>query len=133
TDDTQTERARPYRRDRATGERDDPAPEEHDVAGVVDAPVLAVAGLTEVPVDRLQHERPAPPGRSGGVRRGQPGVIPVHLLGELDDVPAVRDGRPPVPREIAAEIDRRWDDRERCEKQRGIPTAAGEQIERSPG
>ena len=54
------------------------------------------------------------------MQRGQSGVIPVHLLRELDQVPAVRRGRP---------ADRRRDDRERQEQEGRVPAPAGQEIE----
>src|SRR5207244_6059395 len=70
-DEGERERAGTHCGKRAPAEGDQPAPEKHDIAGVVDVRVVAARRLSEVPVDRLEHERPAPPRGTGRVRSGE--------------------------------------------------------------
>ena len=57
-------------------------------------------------------------------------MVPVHLLRQLDEVPAERDRRTTEPVDVAREVDRERDHRERGEQQGRVASAPGEEVER---
>ena len=65
--------------------RRDAQPPDHHVAGVVDGGRGGVRVGALVEPDGLEVERPGPPGRAGGVGRGQVVVVLVHPPGELHE------------------------------------------------
>src|SRR5258705_12647696 len=67
------------------------------------------------------------------MRRGERAVVPVHLLRELPQVPAVWRGGSAEPPDVAAEVDGERDHGERDEQQRGIAPATGKEVERPAG
>jgi len=59
-------------------------------------------------------------------------VVPVHLLSELDEVPAVRDRGTAEPGQIAREVDRGRNNGERDEKDDRVEPAPRQEVEWPP-
>ncbi len=81
--------------------RDGEPPDDH-VAGVVDRGGGVVGEAALVEPDRLEVERPRPPRRAGGVRRGQVVVVLVHLAGQLEQRLAASVTRGPAVDDLMA-------------------------------
>ena len=84
-DQGEGEAAPPERLVRDERHRRDAHPPDHHVAGVVDRGRRRVRERALVEPDRLEVERPRPPRRARGMRRGQVVVVAVHLAGEGDE------------------------------------------------
>ena len=76
-------------------------PPDHEVAGVVDRGGRALGEVALVEPHRLEVERPRPPRRARGVRRGQVVVVLVHRAGQVAQRLARVAGRHAGPQLVA--------------------------------
>src|SRR2546422_8027172 len=67
------------------------------------------------------------------MRRGQARVVPVHLLRELYEVPAIGNRRAAEPAHVAREVDAGGDDGKRDEEDERVQAAPAKEVEWPPG